>query len=338
MIVGEIKVRDTSAYISMLLSAGIGDVVFPGFLIFLPLLAFQLGADALEIGVVGGAANAMYGFMPYIMGRFSDKMHSRYSFIIVSFAILTLVALLDSLYPSPLNLIFFRLAEGVAWALLYPALQAGLSELGTRNAQRSLAAYNMVWSGSFAIGPLVVGTIVFLTSIRFTFLVISGLLFLTMLVNIATLGRKKRGQSDLLLEKRRNRNKSAEQRDIDRRLLHHQSTKYSPERTWCRKQRRAILLHNDSGNRCSSKYLLLVLPAACLFHRIQLLPDRSRVVRLRCLAFSYIPAAQFETKHREESAKHQRQKKESIFVRLRDLRRLPPLLCPRSGRPYLCLR
>jgi MFS family permease len=180
--------RDTKVYGSLLFSAAIGDIVFPGFLIFLPLLAFQLGGDALEVGAVGGAANAMYAFMPYVMGRFSDRVGSRHCFVIGSFAILTTVALLDSLYPSPLNLIVFRAVEGLAWATLYPALQAGLSDLGTRDARKSLAAYNMVWSGSFAVGPLIIAALVFLSSIQKAFLVISALLFLTLLVNLAALG------------------------------------------------------------------------------------------------------------------------------------------------------
>jgi MFS family permease len=195
-----VRTSDARAYGAMLFSAAIGDIVFPGFLIFLPLLAFQLHANGLEIGIVGGAANAMYGFMPYIMGRFSDRIGSRYSFIIGAFAILTIVALLDSLYPSPLNLIFFRIVEGIAWAMLYPALQAGLAEINSRDPRKSLAAYNMVWSGSFAIGPLVIGAIVFLTSIQYTFLVISGLLFLVLLVNLWALRNRSSTQTTRLNE------------------------------------------------------------------------------------------------------------------------------------------
>ncbi|MBI3023709.1 MAG: hypothetical protein HYY68_08335, partial [Thaumarchaeota archaeon] len=38
----------------------VGNAMIPVFNIFLPILAIQIGADALQVGLVGGTANAVY--------------------------------------------------------------------------------------------------------------------------------------------------------------------------------------------------------------------------------------------------------------------------------------
>ena len=49
-----------SRFASYLFSSGLANAILPIFYIFLPIFAARLGANALEIGMVGGAAYAVY--------------------------------------------------------------------------------------------------------------------------------------------------------------------------------------------------------------------------------------------------------------------------------------
>jgi len=60
-------------YLSLLLSSAVADAVLPIFYIFIPIFAVKLGANALELGLVGGVSYGVYSFMPFVMGHFSDR-------------------------------------------------------------------------------------------------------------------------------------------------------------------------------------------------------------------------------------------------------------------------
>jgi MFS family permease len=75
-------------------SSAASNLVIPVFSLFLPLLALQLGANVLEIGLVGGAGNIVYSFMPFVMGRFANTSGARRFFIVSSLALLSVVSFL----------------------------------------------------------------------------------------------------------------------------------------------------------------------------------------------------------------------------------------------------
>ena len=157
--------------------------MFVIFYTFLPLFAYQLGANALEIGLVGGTNYAIYSFMPFVLGRFSNKLLIRSFFIASSFALLTIVSLAYSLANSPTVIIIARVFEGVSWTLLWPGLQVGFA-LDTRmNAKKALSYYNITWSAGATIGPLVGAGLVSLFSYRITFQVTALMLVLVTIVN-----------------------------------------------------------------------------------------------------------------------------------------------------------
>ena len=165
-------------------SSFMANLILPIFYLFLPLLAYRLGASVFEIGLVGGASNAVYSFLPYVMGLYSDKRGTRRIFIISSFAILTAVSVLYVLIANPVALIATRVLEGVGWAMLWPAMEAAISNDVSGDSKRSLSIFNLTWSFSAAIGPLVGAVLIFLISIRFTFVATSVLLFGILILNV----------------------------------------------------------------------------------------------------------------------------------------------------------
>jgi MFS family permease len=174
-----------SNFAALLILTFAGDVVAPIFALYLPLFAFQLGADALEIGLVGGAAWISYSFVPYLIGRYSDRLRRRKAFIVISMAMLTICSLLYVFVESPLQLIALRLLEGIAWSILWPIVDVSISEDVSRESNKALSIYNTVWSTAGAIGPLLGGLLLLFAEIRYVFLITAILMAIATIVTIS---------------------------------------------------------------------------------------------------------------------------------------------------------
>ncbi len=167
-----------------LFSSFLGNLVSPVFALFVPLLASKLGASLFEIGIVGGASNGVYAFLPLIAGHFSDRASLRRFFIISSFFILTIVSISYVLIESPVYLIIARIFEGVGWAMLWPAMDAAVSrDVRSMDSRKAFSIYNVTWSSASAVGPLLGAALIFLTSIRVAFLLTVFILAATFLLN-----------------------------------------------------------------------------------------------------------------------------------------------------------
>jgi MFS family permease len=175
-----------------LFSTALADTLLPIFYIFLPLFSVRLGANALELGLVGGASYAVYSFMPFVMGHFSDRTGSRKFFIISSFVVLSVVSILYSISSDPIDVITVRIFEGIGWAMLWPAMEAAVTEDATRDSRSSLAIFNYIWSGGAALGPLVGTFLVTTYSYRTTFFGTGILFAFLILLNGATFWRGKK--------------------------------------------------------------------------------------------------------------------------------------------------
>ncbi|MDG6995881.1 MAG: MFS transporter [Nitrososphaerota archaeon] len=173
---GEFKRHLTSSFIA--------NLILPIFYLFLPLLAYRLGASVFEIGLVGGASNAVYSFLPFVMGHYSDRQGARKFFIALSFATLSIVSILYTVIANPIALIVARMFEGIGWAMLWPAVEAAISNDVSGDSKRSLSIFNLTWSFAAAIGPLVGAALIFLVSIRFAFIVTSIILLGTLVLNL----------------------------------------------------------------------------------------------------------------------------------------------------------
>jgi MFS family permease len=175
----------SSEFRRLLISSFTGNLASPIYALFVPLLASRLGASLFEIGIVGGASNAVYAFLPFIMGHFSDRRGARRFFILISFLVLTVVSVLYTVISSPVYLIFARIFEGVGWATLWPAMDAAVSrDVNPTDARKAFSIYNATWSGAAALGPLLGSALIFLTSIRDAFLLTVFLMGATLVFNL----------------------------------------------------------------------------------------------------------------------------------------------------------
>jgi MFS family permease len=174
-----------SNFASLLVLSFAGDIVSPIFALYLPLYAFQLGADALEIGLVGGVAWVSYSFVPYLIGRYSDKLRRRKAFIAISMAMLTACSFSYVFVGSPLQLIALRLLEGVAWSILWPIVDVSISEDVSMESNKALSIYNTVWSTAGAVGPLLGGLLLLFVELRYVFLVTALLMAVATIVTVS---------------------------------------------------------------------------------------------------------------------------------------------------------
>jgi MFS family permease len=180
-----------------LFSAFTGNLSLPIYALFVPLLASREGASLFEIGIVGGASNAVYSFLPFIMGRFSDRKGSRKFFIVASFLVLTIVSASYAFISIPIYLIVARVFEGIGWAMLWPAMDAAVSkDVESIEPKKAFSLYNATWSCAAALGPLIGSAFIFLTSIRDSFFLTVFIMGITSVVNLVPLlkgndGKKK---------------------------------------------------------------------------------------------------------------------------------------------------
>src|SRR5579875_1686848 len=157
-------------------SAFAGDIVLSIFYIYLPLFAYELGASTLLVGIVGGADYLVYSVMPIFMGRISDQVRSRLTLLVISLGLIAVVSLLYVFTYDALTLGIIRIIEGVGWSILWPVIESGISEAAGKDSQRALGTYNYIWSAAAGLGPLVGAVLVFVVSIRDTFLFTSGMI------------------------------------------------------------------------------------------------------------------------------------------------------------------
>ena len=178
-----------------LFTSFLGNLIAPIFSFFLPILAVGIGATVFEVGLIGGAENIVYAFMPFVMGHFTDRGRSRHFFIISGFGVLTVVSLFYSIASNPVALIVARLFEGLGWAMLWPAIESSITVETSGNSGRALSLFNSSWSLGAAIGPLVGGVLIVFGSMRLAYIATGVMLGGALLVNLVSMIRNKNEES-----------------------------------------------------------------------------------------------------------------------------------------------
>ncbi len=125
------------------------------FSITIPIYAYVLGATPFEIGLVGSSVAFVYSFAPFIMGGLSDKIGQTKS-IVLALSSIAVLSVFYTLVSDPVLLAILRVFEGVSWAMLWPAIEAGTASLGGDLAE-DLRRYNVSWSSGATVGPLIAG-------------------------------------------------------------------------------------------------------------------------------------------------------------------------------------
>jgi len=125
----------------------------------LPVYAENLGASGVYIGLIFGAFSISRTFLLPYFGRKSDKK-GRKPFIIIGLFAYTMVALAFMLSNSVESLIAIRFLQGIASAMIMPAVQAYVGDI-TPSGQEgfTMGLFNMSMFLGLSLGPLIGGVI-----------------------------------------------------------------------------------------------------------------------------------------------------------------------------------
>ncbi|MDA4130438.1 MAG: MFS transporter [Thaumarchaeota archaeon] len=176
-------------------TAALANFVQPIFTTFVALLArTEMKASVFELGLIGGGASIVYTFMPFVMGRFSDRGQARKFFIILSLALLALVSVLYSYSANPIDLIALRFVEGLGWAAFWPAIDSAVTHDTKVDPKRALAIFNLSWSFAASLGPFLGAFVVVLFSIRQVFIFNALFLLVAMSIYLFPFSRVRRSE------------------------------------------------------------------------------------------------------------------------------------------------
>ena len=151
----ESKVTGNPRSLVLSMVAFISNLILGIFSITIPIYAYVLGATPFEIGLVGSSVAFVYSFAPFIMGGLSDKIGQTKSMVLPLSSIAAL-SLSYTMISDPIVLALLRIFEGVSWAMLWPAIEAGTASLGG-DLEEDLRRYNISWSSGATVGPPIAG-------------------------------------------------------------------------------------------------------------------------------------------------------------------------------------
>ncbi|MDH5364318.1 MAG: MFS transporter [Dehalococcoidia bacterium] len=166
--------------ITMLISMlGFG-IVVP----LLPIYADQLGATALEIGLINaGFSLSLVVSLPF-MGRLSDRS-GRKVFLCSGLALLTIASLGFIWAQNPLQLILVRIFQGIGASMHLPIAQAYLGDITPEGEEgKWMGHFSAILFGGMSLGPLFGGVLTDLFSINTTFLVMAALCLIGLIATI----------------------------------------------------------------------------------------------------------------------------------------------------------
>ena len=124
-----------------------------------PLLALRLGANWIEIGIMGSAWGIVFTLSAFMTGRLSDVI-GRKPVLAFSSVLSALAALMFLRASTITELIVTRALEGLAWACFWPPMEALATE--TADAQevgKGIGRVTSIYALGFAAGSSVAGSI-----------------------------------------------------------------------------------------------------------------------------------------------------------------------------------
>jgi len=150
----------------------------------LPIYADQLGATALEIGLINaGFSLSLMVSLPF-MGRLSDRI-GRKVFLCTGLAILTVASLGFIWAQNPLQLILVRIFQGIGASMHLPIAQAYLGDITPKGEEgRWMGHFSAILFSSMSIGPLFGGVLTDVFNINTTFLVMAALCLVGLIASI----------------------------------------------------------------------------------------------------------------------------------------------------------
>jgi DHA1 family tetracycline resistance protein-like MFS transporter len=146
------------------MARGTGQYVFTFLLMFAiglgvpisPLLASKMGANWVQIGLMGTAWGIVFTLSAFITGRVSDRIGRR-PVLAMSSALSALAALCFLRANSVSELIAIKGLEGLAWACFWPPMEALATETAGKRVGRGIGLVTTVYAFGFAIGSFAGG-------------------------------------------------------------------------------------------------------------------------------------------------------------------------------------
>jgi MFS family permease len=153
----------------------------------LPVYATRLGAGGVYIALIFAAFSISRSVLLPYFGRFSDKKGRR-PFIIAGLFAYTVVSLLYMLSSRVESLIAVRFIQGIASAMIMPAVQAYIGDITPPQREGfTMGLFNMSMFLGLSIGPLIGGVIRDKFSLNMSFASMGILTFMGFLVSLLLL-------------------------------------------------------------------------------------------------------------------------------------------------------
>lgn len=120
---------------------------------FIPLYLRELGACYFEVGLVGAAFSAPYIFLPVLVGLLSDRL-GRAGFYVAGVVCSVSAPILLYHASEVLHVLLVRLYTGVGYSLLWPVVEAMLTDLtGEGERVKAMSRYSFSWALGFLLAP-----------------------------------------------------------------------------------------------------------------------------------------------------------------------------------------
>jgi len=143
----------------------------------LPVYAHELGAGAFQIGLIFAAFSLTRTlFVPYF-GKLSDRRGKK-PFLTTGLFSYFFLSLLYASSNDVLALIFLRLGQGFASAMIFPVAQAYVGMITpSKKEGRIMGLFNLSLYGGLSFGPIIGGIVKDVFNIKVSFLSMGGLAF-----------------------------------------------------------------------------------------------------------------------------------------------------------------
>ena len=136
----------------------------------LPVYAHELGAGAIQIGLIFAAFSLTRTFFVPYFGKLSDRRGKK-PFLTTGLFLYFFLSLLYASSDSVWSLIFLRLGQGFASAMIFPVAQAYVGMITpSKKEGRIMGLFNASLYGGLSVGPLIGGVVKDAFNIKISFL------------------------------------------------------------------------------------------------------------------------------------------------------------------------
>lgn len=136
----------------------------------LPVYAHEIGANAIQIGLIFAAFSLTRSIFVPFFGKFSD-VRGKKPVLLTGLLLYFLLSILYSITNGIWHLIFLRLTQGFASAMILPVAQAYVGIITPKKYEgRIMGLFNVSLYGGLSAGPVIGGMVKDFSNIRYSFL------------------------------------------------------------------------------------------------------------------------------------------------------------------------